>query len=640
MYHPPARRGSRSSTVPAWARTLGLLAVLAATTSAPALRAQAPQASPTAAAAVQLEGELEVQYEDSNTGARLVHYLRSGDTRMRLRFTGRPPDLLHGSRVRVRGTMRNGALELSGDGTTVQALTSVAPNTFGEQRTIVILVTHNGTTPYSAATAATTTFATTSDYFLENSYGQTWVTGDVFGWFPITLDTTQCNTDSIARQAEAAATAAGADLTRYTRRIYAFPSLSACGWWGLGTVGGNPSRSWINGSYALQVVGHEMGHNFGNYHSHSVPCDSTGCSTIEYGDSHDIMGNRSTGHMSPFQKERLGWLEYGRSPVMQVVSTSGAYAIDAYETGGTLPKALKILKGVDSAGRRTYYYVEARTRTGFDSSVAPGVVVRTGTETVADTSNQIDLAPTTTSFDQVLDPGQTFTDSSINLWLTTTSAGLAGATVDISYDGPACVPAAPTVTLSPGGTRTTAAGTPVTYTLGVTSNDGLSCPVAGFMPSASVPAGWTASFGSASVDVAAGGTASLAFTVTPAAGATGTFPVGATLTRTAAGPGGSASTNLNVAAALDVGLSIASGSQYTFSATVRAAALPVSGATVTFAVRSPTGATTTLTATTGSNGTATARMRLRNRDPRGTYSVVATATANGLTGSATGSFTR
>lgn len=636
-------QGQRSSPLAGWARSLGLIAVLAGTTSAPALRAQAPQASPTADAAVQLEGELEVQYEDSTRGARLLHYLRSGQSRTPLRFIGRPPDLLSGSRVRVRGTLRNGALELSGDGTTVQALTSVAPNTFGEQRTIVILVTFDGTMPYTPAAAATTTFGTTSNYYLENSYGQTWLTGDVFGWYPISIDTTQCNTNSIASQAEqAAVTLGGADLSRYTRRIYAFPSLPACAWWGLGSVGGFPSRAWVNGSYALQVVGHELGHNFGNYHSHSLPCDANGCSTIEYGDSHDIMGNRSTGHMSPFQKERLGWLDYGRSPVLQTVTTSGSYSVDAYETGGTLPKALKLLKSVDSSGRRTWYYVEARTRSGFDSTVAPGVIVRTGAESGANTSNQIDLAPTTTTFDAVLDPGQTFTDASINLSLTTSSIGTSGATLNISYDGPACLAAAPTVSVSPGGTLTAAAGSPVNYTLTVANNDGVSCPSTTFAPAAQAPSGWASTFSRTTLDVAAGASASLTYTVTPPAGASGAYSVGAMLSRTnTTGPDGTAATTLNVASSLSVSLSASgSNSQYTLSATVGTGGLAVAGATVAFTVQSPTGGITRLSAVTNSSGVATARLRFKARDPRGAYTVQATASANGLTGTATGSFVR
>lgn len=61
--------------------------------------------------------------------------------------------------------------------------------------------------------------------------------------------------------------------------------------------------------------------------------------------------------------------------------------MDAYESVGTNPKALKILQSTDpSAGKRTYYYLEYRTKLGFDGSLSSGVVVRTGAEASGDTS--------------------------------------------------------------------------------------------------------------------------------------------------------------------------------------------------------------------------------------------------------------
>src|SRR4029453_14748707 len=138
-----------------------------------------------------------------------------------------------------------------------------------------------------------------------------------------------------------------------------------------GTVGSNPSRAWINGSYALKVVGHEMGHNFGAYHSHNTACDSTGCTTSEYGDDRDMMGQTASGPKTVFQKERLGWLNYGSSPPIQTVTASNNYWIDALETPSSgAPKALRILKSTDSSGRRTWYYVEARAKIGIDANLA------------------------------------------------------------------------------------------------------------------------------------------------------------------------------------------------------------------------------------------------------------------------------
>jgi len=268
----------------------------------------------------------------------------------------------------------------------VQTLSVAVPNTFGQQRTLVILVNFqdNASQPYTPASAYATTLQTTAGFCAENSYGQTSLAGDVVGWFTIPMNSTACDTNQIATLADqAAASLGGVTLSAYSRKVYGFPQIGACTWWGLGSVGGNPSRAWVNGTYSLKVVAHELGHNFGNYLSHSQPCDTAGCSTVEYGDDRDVMGLSATGHMTAFQKERLGWLNYGISPPIQTVGVSNSYWVDGYAPMGTAPKALKVLKSADAAGSKTWYYIDARTRVGFDATIAPGVLVHTGASSAA-----------------------------------------------------------------------------------------------------------------------------------------------------------------------------------------------------------------------------------------------------------------
>jgi hypothetical protein len=187
------------------------------------------------------------------------------------------------------------------------------------------------TQPYTVDYARNVTFTRTSSYYLENTYQQTWLSGTVVGWYTIAAPSTVCDTTKWATLADQAAANNGVNLAAYPRRVYAFPQ-SACTWWGLGTVGGNPSRAWINGSYELRVVGHELGHNFGNYHSHSMACSTpTSCTSSEYGDDRDMMGSVS-GHMNAFQKERLGWLNYGSSPAIRTVTTTNNYWIEPMGT--------------------------------------------------------------------------------------------------------------------------------------------------------------------------------------------------------------------------------------------------------------------------------------------------------------------
>src|ERR1043165_4371048 len=74
-----------------------------------------------------VEGILKAQYEDYADSARITHFLNTGTEPTPVRFQ-RPTDrrLLHGSRVRLRGTMSDGTLMLT-EGTDLNALSIVAP---------------------------------------------------------------------------------------------------------------------------------------------------------------------------------------------------------------------------------------------------------------------------------------------------------------------------------------------------------------------------------------------------------------------------------------------------------------------------------------------------------------------------------
>src|SRR5439155_2827922 len=110
-----------------------------------------------------------------------------------------------------------------------------------------------------------------------------------------------------------------------------------------------------------------------------------------------------------FQKERLGWLNYGSSPPITTVTTSGTYILEAYEWASSGPKALKILKSTDATtGAKTWYYVEARQAIGFDSFLATtqntvgiastiqnGALVSLGTDGNGNSSGLLDMSPAT-----------------------------------------------------------------------------------------------------------------------------------------------------------------------------------------------------------------------------------------------------
>jgi len=649
--------------------------------------AEGPARIPT----VQVEGVLEHLHEDWPTGSRNLYFLKTtGGERLSLHFAAGPPsDLLTGHRIRVRGrrvgqtlTLDPGAgVELLNlDGTSIPAApttsAAVLPNTLGAQRTLVILVNFqdNPTQPFTLSDVHSVIFGTTSNFFLENSYQQTWLSGDVVGWYTIPMVSTVCDTPSLDSYSESAATAAGINLSAYTHRVYVFPP-NACGWTGSATVGGNPSRAWINGSLGLQTVGHEMGHNLGLLHSHSWVCDGTtmtgSCSALEYGDGLDIMGWSGSGHFNAFQKERLGWLTYGSSSIT-TVTASGTYALAPYETTDTNPKALKLLKRTDpTTGARDWYYVELRQAIGFDSYLATaagpyqllssnilsGVEIRWGSESSTDSSRLLDMTPGSVdpytgivdlyTNDPALTVGNIFSDPDAGVTLKVASLDSRGASIAVTLATPTCARANPAVAVSPSPGPGVQAGTAVTYTVSVTNSDGAGCTASSFsLQTMMLLTGWTAAFGMPTLTLSPGTGAFTTFTVTSPASVTGlsyTFPVVVTNNANASYQATSSAVyvigpTLNVSVSTDKP-SYTGGQTVTVTARASSDASPVSNATVTFTMTKSNGSVLSQTASTDSTGSAVGQFRLKKQDPAGGYNARAAVAKTPLSGSAATGFT-
>lgn len=617
---------------------------------------------------VELEGELEVLYEENETESHLHHFLKTANQRLELHFRGNAvPDLLSGSLVRLRGVRIDDHLVVEGaadNSTTItqsaQTLASIAPNTFGEQKVLVLLVNFQDKTtqPWTTTQVRDIVFNSVNNFYRESSYGQTWLAGDVFGWYTLPISSATCDQNAIATYARQAATAAGIDLSAYTKQVYAFPSLP-CGWTGWGTYGGNPSQAWINGSMSVRTVGHELGHNFGIYHARALDCgaDVVGpnCSIIEYGDSWDILGQSGVvAHSHAAQKERLGWLGYGISPALTTVESSGTYWLDPYESLGSNPKALKILKSTDPTnGKKTWYYVEFRRPIGFDSfissnsSLMSGIVIHTGTEAYSFDEYLLDMTPATSSFsDGALVVGNSYTDPNVNVTITPLLAGVSGASVMVSFGPQPCIRTNPTLTVSPSTSQWVAPGTTVNYTVSVTNTDTAGCGASSFDLRANVPNGWIALFDTSSVTLSSGQSATTPLRVTsPLSTANGYYNIGVEAANTSASSyAGSYSVTCSIMRGLDVAVatdqaSYSSSQTAIVTATVTSGGAPISGAAVAFTITKPNGTTAKGTGTTSASGVASFKYRFnKQKDTAGVYVVAVGANLNGVIGTGNASF--
>ena len=164
------------------------------------------------------EGLLEVLHADGPQGGAYHYALRKASgQRLALRFAGGGPNLLTGTSVRVNGIRVEQALALGG-GASVEVLgLPVLPSTFGEHKVLVILLrfldTPATTASPTAASVQTTMFGTTgstvSNFYRENSYQQTWLTGTVVGPLLLPMTGASCNYSQIATLARQALTDRG-----------------------------------------------------------------------------------------------------------------------------------------------------------------------------------------------------------------------------------------------------------------------------------------------------------------------------------------------------------------------------------------------------------------------------------------------
>jgi hypothetical protein len=629
-------------------------------------------ATPAAGKSVALDGELDVMVEDYADGhSHTRHYLKTTRGRVELKFAHPPKGLRSGTRVRVHGQAQGAVLALDG-ADSVQTLALASPYTMGQQNVAVILVNFQDDTTQSKTLADVNTlvFGTVNNHYKESSFGQTWLSGKVFGWYTIAMSKATCDPYTLATLADQKATAAGVDLSAYARKVYMFPR-TGCTWAGLGNVGGSATKAWANGSFATITVAHELGHNLGLYHAQSLDCDVSAlgntCTTYTYGDTADTMGNYRAAQFNPLEKEQLGWLNDGTSPPILTASTSGRYVIEPYSATTVGAKAIKIPRGTNSAGQKLWYYVEYRQPLGVDSvlgttgNLTKGVIVRTAVEGDPTSSRQIDMTPgsSTSSYTELADGalavGQSYTDTTAKVTLTLAWTASSGAAVDVLLGSapapaPTCTRAAPVVTLG-AATTAVAAGSSKSYTVTVSNKDSSACAATSFSLARSVPTGWTGVLAMTSLSLSPGASASTTLNVTsPTTATAGSYvigvgtssAVGSMHTANASGTYSVATTSNSTAITETVGTDKTSylrGQTVYMSARVLRSGVAVSGASVKFTVTLPGGTSTVLSATSGSDGYARGTYKLgKGKGAIGSYKLRADATSGSSTASANTGF--
>jgi methionine-rich copper-binding protein CopC len=283
-------------------------------------------------------------------------------------------DIEPNTTVEVSGTVSGEEMAVSSAEVLGSAPVTALP-TSGNVKTLVMLASWPGLArdTVTQASAAAQMFGDTDAWYRSASYSAVSLSGDVTPWLTIAGPAgNRCYSDhlTLMQQAKNAAVAAGYVLSTYTNFVVYFPYAgnltgNDCsgfsGWAYVGSTG-----VWLNGYMDRRTTVHELGHNYGLYHSHSYFCPGggvggTGCAFSDYGDTFDAMGSSGyVGNFNASQKSLLGWFA-GRS-----VDLSGGGSATLAPMGQT---SLGVSGASVTVSSSRTYWLEYRQPTGADAGL-------------------------------------------------------------------------------------------------------------------------------------------------------------------------------------------------------------------------------------------------------------------------------
>jgi len=446
-----------------------------------------------------------------NRRSEVAHWIRDERTgeRFALHFQRSAPEGLRtGQRITVQGRADGHQLYLADGGSTVVTTSSSQlPSTTavtGDQRTLVIVANFNDVNVTCSIPSITDIMFTDPNgqsvdaVYRDNSNDCVSFSGTVVGPYTINFSSLGvCDPSQWAEAAQAAAVAAGVNVTSYARKVYVLPPNS-CPMSGYGSVGGTTSDAWVFGCNVRRIYQHELGHNLGMMHA-SSPGD-------EYGDNTDPMGiyfiPRVFGFNSPHRLQ-MGWLP---DTSVQTINESGLYEIAPLGLRSAsvfAPQALLIRK--PDTGE--YFVVSYRFPVGYDSNIDGLYFYRT-------TVHRYWPGPTVfnTFILAGLADNETFADSTNGVTVTQVAHDSTRALVRVELSN-VCNAAAPSIGITPSA-QDGGAGTRLTYSVSVVNNDSTTCPASTFRLNGVAPSGWTLSVSPALLTLAPGATGNAAVTLT------------------------------------------------------------------------------------------------------------------------------
>jgi len=406
-----------------------------------------------------IAGQLAVSIASFDDGTSETRYFleQPDGAERRLHFSVEP-DITPSAHLKVWGIDRADRIEvnrykvvegpLADDGNDLEAQPLIDATAKLSPVMCVALVNVNRGTTHSTLPTIKARFhtgpASANAYYVENSFGQMSLSGDVYGPFDYAMTT--CDASGLAKAMKPLIDARASTKCHQ----YAFvmePHVATCDWAGLaqtvGTSDKPTSDSWYNDATQCVDVVQGPGQNYGMKHSSSLTCaggsfadDLSGCVHNEYGDAYDAMGS-GCHHMNAWHKLYQKW--FGGCNGVRTTSSGkfNLYPIEAPCDG------VQVLQVPFPDGKTrsfqnttlTSYYLELRTNIGFDSEITPQVVLHAGgAPTLPTDINAKGLHTWLISAGSPgMTAGQSFTDPAGGLTMTVDSIDTTHAVVDINY---------------------------------------------------------------------------------------------------------------------------------------------------------------------------------------------------------------
>lgn len=410
--------------------------------------------------------------EDDNTKIYKVNYEK-----------GSEPYLRNKVKTKIKGKVLSDNIFVLNDGkqttnTSNGNTTTALADVSGPKRLLVIPInfTDNASQPYTSSYIYNTLFTnsdSTNSLIKEGSFNELSLAGDVTNWVTVGSTLGTCDNFTWANQANQLVAGLGYSTTNYDYIMYFLNGVSACNWGGQAIVGGN--QSWINGIYASHgSKAHELGHNFGAWHSGYTTCGtqqiSSTCTLNQYGEIIAKMGSTNNFQFNVIHKNLFGWIP---STQVQTVSSGGTYTISSDYSSSTInPKIIKIAKPDTSEN----YYIGFRQPLGFNSNLPAGSTKGATIYKWRGTSHteMLTMTPGSDYSNTALWDNGVFNDISNGISVTQLSHTNDTVTLSINFNSPPCVPSKPVVSVSPL-SQQGSAGSTLNYNVSITNKNNLSC---------------------------------------------------------------------------------------------------------------------------------------------------------------------